>query len=162
MLVPDLGADVLRFVEQLRVRPVGRTLAQEPYNGFPADGKLCLNCLSQPRGAGAISGCDLLGSTFDLAQDGREDVEYADEPVRWSAYAGEFRSCKWLLPGPERPGGRLRHEGESGTAIKTVSKVIYEVLPSERKRSFLDVEMGAIPEQVAYFSCYVSGSSVRW
>jgi hypothetical protein len=27
-------------------------------------------------------------------------------------------------------------KGESGTSIKTVSKVIYEVLPSERKRSF--------------------------
>ncbi|MGA2882566.1 MAG: hypothetical protein ABSG13_26730 [Bryobacteraceae bacterium] len=53
-------------------------------------------------------------------------------------------------------------KGESGTAIKTVSKVIYEVLPSERKRSFLDVEMGAIPEQVAYFNCYVSGASVKW
>lgn len=53
-------------------------------------------------------------------------------------------------------------KGQSGTAIKTVSRVIYEVLASEQKRSFSDVEMGAIPEQVAYFSCYVSGASVKW
>jgi hypothetical protein len=53
-------------------------------------------------------------------------------------------------------------KGQSGTRIKTVSKVIYEVLPSERKRSFSDVEMGEIPEQVAYFSCHVTGASVKW
>jgi hypothetical protein len=40
--------------------------------------------------------------------------------------------------------------------------VLYEVLPAEGKRSFSDVEMGAIPEQVAYFSCDVSGASVKW
>jgi hypothetical protein len=53
-------------------------------------------------------------------------------------------------------------KGQSGTSIRTVSKVIYEVLPSERKRSFSDVEMGEIPEQVAYFSCFVTGASVKW
>jgi hypothetical protein len=53
-------------------------------------------------------------------------------------------------------------KGQSGTAIKTVSKVIYEVLPAEGKRSFARVEMGGIPDQVAYFSCYVSGAAVRW
>jgi hypothetical protein len=53
-------------------------------------------------------------------------------------------------------------KGESGTTIKTVSKVIYEVLPAGQKRSFSDIEMGAIPEQVAYFSCYVGGASVKW
>jgi hypothetical protein len=53
-------------------------------------------------------------------------------------------------------------KGESGTSIKTVTKVLYEVLPAEGKRSFSDVEMGAIPEQVAYFSCDVSGASVKW
>jgi hypothetical protein len=53
-------------------------------------------------------------------------------------------------------------KGQSGTSIKTVSKVIYEVLPSEGKRSFSDVEMGEILEQVAYFSCYVTGASVKW
>ena len=52
--------------------------------------------------------------------------------------------------------------GQSGTRIKTVSKVIYEVLPEERKRSFSDVEMGEIPEQVAYFNCYVTSASVKW
>ena len=52
-------------------------------------------------------------------------------------------------------------KGQSGTTIKTVSKVIYEVLPSEGKRSFMDVAMGEIPEQVAYFSCYVKGASVH-
>jgi hypothetical protein len=53
-------------------------------------------------------------------------------------------------------------KGQSGTSIRMVSKVIYEVLPSEQKRRFSDVEMGEIPEQVAYFSCYVSGASVKW
>ncbi len=53
-------------------------------------------------------------------------------------------------------------KGQSGTKIKTVSKVIFEVLPSDRKRSFSDVEMGEIPEQAAYFSCRVTGSSVKW
>jgi len=33
---------------------------------------------------------------------------------------------------------------------------------AEGKRSFLDVEMGKIPEQVAYFNCYVTGASVKW
>jgi hypothetical protein len=53
-------------------------------------------------------------------------------------------------------------KGQSGTSIKTVSKVIYEVLPAEGGRSFLDVEMGEIPEQVAYFNCRVAGASVKW
>lgn len=53
-------------------------------------------------------------------------------------------------------------KGQSGTSIKTVSKVIYEILPSERKRSFSYVEMGAIPEQVAYFNCYVTSASLKW
>jgi hypothetical protein len=53
-------------------------------------------------------------------------------------------------------------KGQSGTSIKTVSKVIYEVLPSERKLSFSDVEMGEIPEQVAYFSCHITSASVKW
>jgi hypothetical protein len=53
-------------------------------------------------------------------------------------------------------------KGPSGTSIKTVSKVIYEVLPAEGKRSFSDVEMGEIPEQVAYFTCYVKRASVKW
>jgi hypothetical protein len=53
-------------------------------------------------------------------------------------------------------------KGESGTSIKTVSKVIYEILPSERKQSFSDIEMGLIPDQVAYFNCYVSSASVKW
>jgi hypothetical protein len=53
-------------------------------------------------------------------------------------------------------------KGESGTSVKTVSKVIYEVLPAEGKRSFSAIEMGEIPEQVAYFSCYVTAASVKW
>jgi hypothetical protein len=53
-------------------------------------------------------------------------------------------------------------KGRSGTSIRTVSKVIYEVLPAEGKRSFSDVEMGEIPEQVAYFNCRVAGASVKW
>ena len=52
--------------------------------------------------------------------------------------------------------------GQSGTSSKTVSKVIDEVLPSERKHSFSEIEMGAIPEQVAYFNCYVTSALVKW
>ncbi len=40
--------------------------------------------------------------------------------------------------------------------------MIYEILPSERKRSFSYIEMGAIPEQVAYFTCYVASASIKW
>jgi hypothetical protein len=53
-------------------------------------------------------------------------------------------------------------KGQSGTSIRSVSKVIYDVLPSERRRSFSDVAMGEIPEQVAYFSCHITGASVKW
>ena len=53
-------------------------------------------------------------------------------------------------------------KGESGTTIKTASKVIYEVLPMGQKRAFEFVEMGEIPDQVAYFSCYVKGVSMQW
>jgi hypothetical protein len=53
-------------------------------------------------------------------------------------------------------------KGQSGTSIKRVTKVFYEVLPAEGKRSFSDIEMGSIPDQVAYFTCDVSSASVKW
>jgi hypothetical protein len=52
--------------------------------------------------------------------------------------------------------------GPSGTAIKTVSKVVYEVLPSESKRSFSVTDMGEIPEQATQFNCYLKSVSWKW
>ncbi len=45
---------------------------------------------------------------------------------------------------------------------RVMYEVIYEVLPADGKRSFFDVQMGAIRDEAAYFSCYVMSAWVKW
>jgi hypothetical protein len=53
-------------------------------------------------------------------------------------------------------------KGPSGTTIETTSKVLYEVLPSEKKRSFSLLDMGEVPDQATQFNCHVEGVSIKW
>jgi hypothetical protein len=68
------------------------------------------------------------------------------------------------------PNGRTRSNaypacdmnGASGTTIKTASKVLYEVLPKGRLRSFSLIDMGEVPEQATQFKCYLRAVSIEW
>jgi uncharacterized membrane protein len=53
-------------------------------------------------------------------------------------------------------------KGPSGTTIKTASKVIYEVLPSGKSRSFYILDMAPVPDQATQFDCSVKHVSVKW
>jgi hypothetical protein len=53
-------------------------------------------------------------------------------------------------------------KGPSGTVIRKGSKVIYEVLPSEKSRSFNIMNMAPLPDQATKFSCHVKNVSVKW
>jgi hypothetical protein len=53
-------------------------------------------------------------------------------------------------------------KGASGTTIKSVTKTLYEVIPSSKKRAFRSVLMGPIVEDSVYFTCRVAGAAVKW
>jgi hypothetical protein len=53
-------------------------------------------------------------------------------------------------------------KGPSGTTIKRESRIIYEALESEKRRSFAFIDMGLVAEQVTQFNCFVKNAAIRW
>jgi hypothetical protein len=52
--------------------------------------------------------------------------------------------------------------GPSGTTIKTVTKTVYEILPSGNTREFPFLQMGETVDQAVQFKCYVKSAKIAW